>query len=546
MVGKRQVFSVGDLGVDILQEISHSVEFGEEHSLKELDFSIGGNAANFAVIGSKLGINPVLLAAIGKDFSTKFLKKELAKAKVPSKLIKSGKPNAFSIILVNKRGERSIQSVKNCLSEITSSRVAKALLSKLKAGDIVFFGGFYHLQKFRPGFGRLLVQIKKRKALVCFDTCFDTYNVWNISEFLPLIDFLFVNDIELKHIAKGNTMAKRVDFLFRKGATCVAVKQSSTGSTLFVNGLKPKTFSSVAGKVVDTTGAGDAFNAGFVFGLVNDWSLFNCMIAGNFVAGQKIKVHGLAAPSASAVKKFVAKRASLPVIVTKSHEEMSREAAQAVLDILSSKPNASFALPTGSTPKRLYSLLTNAYKNGKADFSRASFFSLDEYVGLSPEDKNSFSFFLMSRFLGKVNARKKNIRLLNGSAKKPGLECGKHEKAIQRKGIDLCLLGIGQNGHIAFNEPGSSFTSRTRVIKLKQSTRKVNGVSFKSGLAPERAMTVGIKTILESDAILMLASGKQKKNAVSCMLKKTKSLNCPAASLQRHLNALVLADKAAV
>jgi len=223
MVGKRQVFSVGDLGVDILQEISHSVEFGEEHSLKELDFSIGGNAANFAVIGSKLGINPVLLAAIGKDFSTKFLKKELAKAKVPSKLIKSGKPNAFSIILVNKRGERSIQSVKNCLSEITSSRVAKALLSKLKAGDIVFFGGFYHLQKFRPGFGRLLVQIKKRKALVCFDTCFDTYNVWNISEFLPLIDFLFVNDIELKHIANGNTIAKRVDFLFRKSATCVAV-----------------------------------------------------------------------------------------------------------------------------------------------------------------------------------------------------------------------------------------------------------------------------------------------------------------------------------
>ncbi len=308
MAEKRQVFSVGDLCIDILQEIKNPVEFGREHSLKDLEFSIGGNAANFAVFGSKLGFKPKLLSAIGKDFATSFLKKNLTKAKVSSKLIKSKKPNAFSIISVNKRGERAIQSVKNCENEITSKKISKMLLPTLKSGDIVFFGGFYHLRNLRSGFKELLKKIKKKKAIVCFDTCFDTWGKWNITAFLPFIDFLFVNDLELKHIAKGNTMRKRADSLFKKGSQVVVVKQASKGATLFVKGFPSKHFKSVAGKVVDTTGAGDAFNAGFVFGLVHDWSLDKCTKAGNFVAAKKIRVHGLTAPSATSLKHFVGGR----------------------------------------------------------------------------------------------------------------------------------------------------------------------------------------------------------------------------------------------
>jgi len=298
---------VGDLNVDILQGLASKPVFGEERRLQELAISIGGNAANFAVIGSKLGLKPFLISVIGKDFATRFLKEQLSEAGVKTSLIKSQKQNTFAIILVNKRGERSIQSMKDCYQDVDSKKFGKLLLPKLKRGDFVFFGGFYHFKNLRPSFRGLLAKAKKRGATICFDTCFDSFGKWDINSFLPFIDYLFVNDLELRHIAHGSTMRKRVESLFKKGARIVAVKQEAKGATLFVKGLKPKHFPSVAGRVVDTTGAGDAFNAGFVFGLMRGWSLENCAIAGNFVAAKKIRVHGLAAPAIKAVERFVAR-----------------------------------------------------------------------------------------------------------------------------------------------------------------------------------------------------------------------------------------------
>ena len=160
------------------------------------------------------------------------------------------------------------------------------------------------------------------------DTCFDTRGKWDISSFLPFIDFLFVNDLELKHIAKGNTMQKRVGSLFKTGSRVVAVKQAGKGATLFVKGLSSKHFPSVAHKAVDTTGAGDAFNAGFVFGLMNAWSLDSCMRSGNFVAAKKIQVHGLAAPTARAVKRFVAMNHKPTVAAANGGKDMGRLAAR--------------------------------------------------------------------------------------------------------------------------------------------------------------------------------------------------------------------------
>ncbi|MCX6799030.1 MAG: PfkB family carbohydrate kinase, partial [Candidatus Diapherotrites archaeon] len=475
MKGESRLFSVGDLCVDVLQEIAGAPEFGKEKALRELDFSVGGNAANFAVISAKLGLQPTLVSVIGSDFATQFLKKGLAKAKVKAALIKSGEQNAFSIIVVNRRGERAIQSAKNCLEEINPEKVVRLLLPELRAGDIVFFGGFYHLRNMRKGFLRLLKKIKSKKAVVCFDTCFDTRGVWGISAFLPFIDFLFVNDIELKHIAKGGSMRARAGTLLKKGAGCVAVKQAAQGATLFRKGLPPLHFHSVARKVVDSTGAGDAFNAGFVFGLLHGWSLANCMFAGNFVAAGKIAQHGLAAPSAGAVEKFAAIRNESELIVEKNYAAMSKRAAEAVADLLARKPDASLALATGETPKLLYKMLASEYKNKKIDFGKARFFALDEYVGLPQSDKASFSYYLKNNFLGKVNAKPRNIFLLNGAARNLRAECAKHEAAIRRFGIDLCILGIGRNGHVAFNEPGACSYSITRMAMIKPETRKVNG-----------------------------------------------------------------------
>ncbi len=546
MAAKRQLFSVGDLCVDILQEIASKPLFGEEHKLRELDFSVGGNAANVAVISSKLGLKPVLISAIGKDFATSFLKKGLSNAGVQAKLIKSREENAFSVITVNKRGERAIQSVKNSLKELTASRVEKRLLPSLKAGDIVFFGGFYHLKNLRPGFKALLEKIKKRNAIVCFDTCFDTHGKWSIGSFLPFVDYLFVNDIELKHVARGRAMKTRAESLLKKGSKVVAVKRAGKGATLFAKSLSSETFPSVATRVVDSTAAGDAFNSGFMFGLLQGWSLSNCMQAGNFVAAKKIAQHGLAAPKPKEVFSFIDKNNVPELVFAGSKKKMSGFVAREVISLLERNPSASLALPTGETPKELYRLLAKACKKKKVSFSKAKFFALDEYAGLSQKDGNRFAFFLQTHFFGKVGAQKRNIFLLNGAAKSLGRECKRHEAAIKRHGIGLCILGIGRNGHVAFNEPGSSSTSLTRVVKLKKETRKVNGESFSDGLAPEKALTVGLKTIrANSKKILVLASGKHKAEAIAGTLKQGKAKKWPAASLKSHKNLVFVVDKAA-
>jgi glucosamine-6-phosphate deaminase len=543
---KKQLFSVGDLCLDVLQEISKKMKFGEEHSLKDLDFSIGGNSANFAVIASKLGLKPKLISAIGRDFATGFLEKELSKSRVEHSLIRSRQPNAFSVISVNRRGERAIQSVKNCENEVTAKRVARLLLPKLKDQDMVFFGGFYHLRKLRPGFSSLLRKIKAKGAVVCFDTSFDTHNVWKIDGFLPFIDYLFVNDIELRHIARGKTMQHSVNKLFRKGARVVVVKQASKGATLFVKGFKPTSFASLKPKVVDTTGAGDAFNAGFVFGLMNGWSLDNCMRTGNFVAAKKIQVHGLAGPKPSAIERFIGINNKPTLVVVRNYDEMSRLAAQRVINLLKRKPNASFLLPTGATPEKLYRLLVKAYKKKQVSFAKASFFNLDDYVGLSQEDKASFAFFLQKRLFKKINAKKENIHLLDGSAKNLKAEATKHEAAIKRKGIDLCFLGIAPNGHIAFNEPGCCPYSITRVVRLKDATRKKNAKDFHGKPVPKKGITVGIRTIRDnSKKIILLASGKNKARAVRASLKSKNFMLWPAVSLKQHKNFMFIVDRKA-
>jgi glucosamine-6-phosphate deaminase len=194
----------------------------------------------------------------------------------------------------------------------------------------------------------------------------------------------------------------------------------------------------------------------------------------------------------------------------------------------------------------MYALLVKAYRDGKADFSKAHFFSLDEYAGLGKADKSSFSHYLLHHFFGKVNAKKENIRLLDGAAGDLKVECARHEAAIKKKGIDLFILGIGRNGHVAFNEPGSGEHSATCVVNLSRQTRRVNGKGFPKGLAPERALTVGLGTIRENSGnILLLASGGHKKGAVSALLAGGNPAKCPAAALRTHKNFMVVADGAA-
>jgi len=268
---------LGDLCVDIIHP-SGPARYGEEHELGDLDFSIGGCAANFAITSAALGMRPALISAIGRDFATGFLRGRLSEAGVKPLLIESRQKNAFSIIALDKAGERSIQSESNCLHEITAKK-AERMLHAVNPGDFLFISGFYQLDNMRPGFAGLLKKMDGRKAVICFDTSFDMHGKWDISAYLPFIDYLFVNEVEIRHVEKGANTRERASYLLSKGAGNVILKQGADGATLFRKYGNPLKAKALKVRAVDTTGAGDAFNAGFVFGLMRGWSLRSCMLS---------------------------------------------------------------------------------------------------------------------------------------------------------------------------------------------------------------------------------------------------------------------------
>lgn len=542
---ETKLFAVGDLCVDILCSNGRA-RLGEEHALSSLNFSVGGNAANFSVIAGKIGLKPKLFSAIGRDFATQFLMEQMLQAGIELHLVRSARQNSYSLVWVNKKGERAIQSIKNCLGDLTAKKTEKKLLKGIRSQDIVFFGGFFHLKNFREGFSQLLQKLKQRHAIICFDTCFDTFGNWNILPYFRFIDFLFTNETELGHIAAGKSVRERINFLFRNGANTVVLKQGSRGATLFKKDMKPVAVRALRAKVVDTTAAGDAFNAGFAFGLLNCYGMRNCLHAAAFVAGEKVQQHGLAAPRRAAVEQFVAVNNRPLLIVEANYGKMCKRAASLVVDLLSRKPDAAIAIPTGETPKGFYKILVSKYKKGEVDFSRAKFFALDEYAGLGKDDRNSSRNCLERNFLGGVNARKENTFMLDGAARNRTAECRKYEARIRKTWIDLAVLGIGQNAHIAFNEPGSGINSVTRVAKLKEGTRKSKGKDFPCGMAPAKALTVGLGTIRNNARqVLLIANGKHKAAAVASSLKSMDFTRFPAATLQLHKNVTFVVDRPA-
>ncbi len=543
-MSSRRLFAVGDLCMDIITRPAARPAPGEERSLESLDVQVGGSAANFSVVAAKLGLHPVLISATGNDFAAPLLRRSLSASGVRPILVRTGKRSSFSLVSVSKSGGRSIQSINNCLDELSIPDVRKRIITRIRPGDIVFVGGFYHMKKLRNGFESLLAEIRSRGGIVMFDTCQDTSGRWGINKLLPFIDVLFANKSELSRIAPGRSLAERAKYLLKRGAGLVVIKKGESGAAAFSRWMtKPLNAGPLEVKAADTTGAGDAFNAGYAYGLTKGWSAANCCMSGNFVAAEKIKSTGFTTPRPEQVDRFIERRNKPQLIIAGSYDEMSSLAACLVSEHV--KRGDSIALPTGRTPVGLYRKLASMHMRG-LDFSRSRFFALDEYVGLSRTDKNSFSFFLERHLLGRVNANRRNVHLLNGSAREPEAECSRHERAIQRHGIGLCILGIGRNGHVAFNEPGSPHDSDTRVVRLTDQTREVNGSGFASGMAPPMAMTVGLGTIIDnSRSILLLASGKSKSKAIRDMIKSGKSKKSPAMALLVHPDVTVITDKQA-
>jgi glucosamine-6-phosphate deaminase len=226
------------------------------------------------------------------------------------------------------------------------------------------------------------------------------------------------------------------------------------------------------------------------------------------------------------------------------YEAMSTAVADAVARRLREDPSAVFLLPTGTTPLGMYRRLVEMHRRGELSFAKATFFNLDEYLGLTPDHPASYHVYMKENFYGLIDADSDRIFVPNGAADDPEAECERYEAAIREAGgIDVCVLGIGRNGHIGFNEPGAPFDSRTRVVRLSESTRLVNAGDFESDRAPERAITVGMATIFESREVLLLASGTNKAAAVTAAVEGEVSESVPASMLKNHPNTTLFLDE---
>lgn len=237
----------------------------------------------------------------------------------------------------------------------------------------------------------------------------------------------------------------------------------------------------------------------------------------------------------------------MKIIITNSYEEMSKTAAKEIAMQILTKPDSVIGFATGSTPLGLYKELIRYHKEGIIDFSQITAFNLDEYIGLDRSSDQSYVSFMADNLFDAINLPPENRNIPSGIATDMNAECLRYEKAIETAGgIDIQILGIGRNGHIGFNEPGTPFDTITHTLDLTEETISDNTRFFeKKNDVPTRAISMGMKTIMRARKILLLASGENKRAAIRGTINGKISTDLPASVLQLHCNAVVITDKEA-
>lgn len=207
------------------------------------------------------------------------------------------------------------------------------------------------------------------------------------------------------------------------------------------------------------------------------------------------------------------------ITVVDTYDDMSKLAADRVVDVIAVFPDAAITVPTGSTPAGMYKELVRRINASEVDASRVQIFCLDDYIGQTPEDEASLTKLLINEFLEPANIPAENIHYI------PTVSDDPHEAAIRYEteiaaagGLKLAVIGLGPNGHVAFNEPGSGPDTRTRVVDLTQESRDQNAAYYEGAEIPERAITMGIGTILDAENIVMIVSGEGKAEIVGEMV----------------------------
>ncbi len=235
----------------------------------------------------------------------------------------------------------------------------------------------------------------------------------------------------------------------------------------------------------------------------------------------------------------------MEITITSNYDEMSKVSAQLIAQEIQRKHDIVLGLATGDTPVGTYKELVKIHKEEGLDFSKVKSFNLDEYLGLAPLHKNSYNYFMWENLFKHININPENVYIPQGNIKDPEQFCIWYEEQIKKVGgIDLQVLGIGRDGHIGFNEPGSSFASRTRIKALYKQTIEDNARFFdKMEDVPRFAITIGIGTIMEAEKILLIANGKNKADVCAKFIEGPVTSQITASALQLHSYVNVVLDK---
>lgn len=236
----------------------------------------------------------------------------------------------------------------------------------------------------------------------------------------------------------------------------------------------------------------------------------------------------------------------MKVIIAKDYEEMSKKAFEVMREVVKGNPRAVLGLATGSTPIGLYKNMIEDHKQNCTSYREIRTVNLDEYAGLDYSSDQSYVYFMRSNLFDYIDIDLKNTNIENGKAADRQAECDRYNRLLEDMQQDIQVLGIGSNGHIAFNEPGTPFGSVTHIVDLAESTIKDNSRMFKSiDEVPRQAFTMGLKNIMNSKKILILANGANKAKAVYGLVKGEVTEAVPASVLQLHPDCTLVCDEAA-
>lgn len=236
----------------------------------------------------------------------------------------------------------------------------------------------------------------------------------------------------------------------------------------------------------------------------------------------------------------------MKIIITKNYEEMSDKAAEVMLRVVKQNPKAVLGLATGTTPLGLYARMISDHREKRTDYLQIRTVNLDEYKGLPKTHEQSYAYFMKKNLFEGLGIAPEQTNIENSTAQDAEAECARYDALLEELPRDIQLLGLGSNGHIAFNEPNTPFGSGTHMVELADSTVNDNARLFEDiSEVPRKAYTMGIKQIMQAKKILILASGANKAEAVCKMVKGEVTEEVPASVLQLHPDCVLIADEAA-